>query len=125
MKHRPTTAVLDAHLRAAREASIDEDLRRNFSPDLVLLTADGAFGGHDGLRRLNRKLQRELPEATYTYHAQVVKGEVALLVWSVRSERGRTRVRDGADTYVVREGRIVAQTIHYTVEPLPPDGSSS
>lgn len=125
MKHRPPAAVLDDHLRAAREESIDDDLRRNFSHDLVILTQDGVARGHEGLRRLNRKLQRELPGATYTYHAKVVEGEVALLVWSARSESGRAQVRDGADTYVIREGHVVAQTVHYTVEPLPPDGSSS
>ena len=26
------------------------------------------------------------------------------------------RVRDGADSFVIRDGRIVVQTIHYTVE---------
>jgi hypothetical protein len=26
-------------------------------------------------------------------------------------------IRDGADSYVIRDGKIVAQTIHYTVEP--------
>jgi hypothetical protein len=46
-----------------------------------------------------------------------VDGEIAFLEWSGRC--ATARVEDGADSSWVRGGRIVAQTIHYTVQPLP------
>ncbi len=39
---------------------------------------------------------------------------VALLEWTY--EDAHVRVRDGVDSYLVEDGKIVAQTIHYTVE---------
>lgn len=38
---------------------------------------------------------------------------VGMLQWSARSED--TEIHDGADSYLVRDGLIVAQTIHYSV----------
>jgi hypothetical protein len=40
---------------------------------------------------------------------------VAFLEWTATC--ATARVRDGADSFWIRGGRIVAQTIHYTVEP--------
>jgi hypothetical protein len=45
----------------------------------------------------------------------LVDGNVAFLEWTAEGEGAG--VRDGVDTFVVRDGKIVAQTIHYTVEP--------
>jgi hypothetical protein len=39
---------------------------------------------------------------------------MAFLEWAY--EDANVRVRDGADSYLIEEGKIVAQTIHYTVE---------
>jgi len=47
-----------------------------------------------------------------------VAGEIALLEWTASTPSG-ARVQDGADSFVIRGGRIQAQTIHYTVLPPP------
>jgi len=60
-------------------------------------------------------LREELPEhrsIEYTYRA--VEGRIAFLEWAYEDEN--VRVRDGADSYLIENGKIVAQTIHYTVE---------
>ncbi len=118
--NRSARDVLDDHLRESKEGSVEEDLARNYAQDVVLLTGRGVYHGHDGLRELNRLLQEELPGATYEYRTKLVEGEVAFLEWEARSEHAR--VRDGADSYLIRDGRIIAQTIHYTVEPPTEDG---
>ncbi len=61
-------------------------------------------------------LERELPGGSFEYVTRLVDGDVGFLEWTARS--AHARVCDSADSYVVRDGRIVAQTIHYTVEPL-------
>lgn len=106
--------VFDDHLRKSEHGSIDEDLRRNYSEDVVVLTRRGVFCGHDAMRQLNRLLIEELPNATFDYRTRLVEGEMAFLEWSARAEGAR--VEDGADSYLIRGGKIIAQTIHYTVE---------
>jgi hypothetical protein len=39
---------------------------------------------------------------------------VAFLEWAYEDDK--VRVRDGVDSYLIEDGKIVVQTIHYTVE---------
>ena len=57
-----------------------------------------------------------MPGATFEYTAQLVEGEVAFLEWTAHSES--VRMVDGADSFFIRDGLVVAQTIHYTGEQL-------
>ena len=81
-----------------------------------MLTGHGVYRGHDGLRQLAELLRRELRNCTYEYHTRLVEGDVAFLEWTARADGAR--VDDGADSYVSRNGRIVVQTIPYTVTPF-------
>ena len=112
---RSTQEVFDSHLALREDNRFDEDLATNYAEDVVVLTLTGVFRGHDGLRASHADLQRYFPDGKYTYKVQLVEGDVAYLAWSGRSPKGT--VHDGADSYVIREGKIVAQTIHYTVDP--------
>ena len=113
----PRTAreILTSHLDLRRNGELEKDLEENYSPDLVILTGFGIFYGHEGMRLTAAILNEQLPDARFTYKEVVVDGEMGLLEWSGESDK--TQVQDGADSYLVRDGRIVAQTIHYTVEP--------
>ncbi len=106
---------LDEHFGEDWQRIVDEDIRRNVSEDIVVLINRGTFRGHEGVRELARMLGEELPEHRafeYTYIA--VEGRMAFLEWAY--EDASVRVRDGADSYLIEGGKIVAQTIHYTVE---------
>ncbi len=59
-------------------------------------------------------LEAQLPGASFTYTTVVTHGELGFLEWT--ADGPAARVRDGADSFLVRDGRIVMQTIHYTVE---------
>jgi hypothetical protein len=125
LKTRTAREVLDDHLQLAQQwegADVDletvvrEDLERNVSKDIVILINRGTFHGYEGVLELARLLGDELPEHRafqYTYIA--AEGRMAFLEWAY--EDATTRVRDGADSYLIEDGKIVAQTIHYTVEP--------
>lgn len=106
--------VFHDHLRESLDGSIETDLARNYADDVVVLTSDGVHRGHSALRRLARRLEQELPHARFAYRTKLVSGEVAFLEWTAESEGAI--VEDGADSYVIRDGRIRAQTIHYTVK---------
>jgi hypothetical protein len=113
-RNRTAEEVLEDHLSESKDGSIEDDLRRNFSEHLVILTGHGVFRGHEGMRKLNRQLQEELPEAELVYRTKLVAGEMAFLEWTAESDSAV--VEDGVDSYCIRDGRIIAQTIHYTVK---------
>jgi len=124
LKRRTAREVLDDHLSLAQkwegvdvdlETVVRDDLVRNVSEDIIILINRGTFHGYDGLMQLALMLGEELPEHNafqYTYVA--AEGRMAFLEWAY--EDSTTRVRDGADSYLIEDGKIVAQTIHYTVE---------
>jgi hypothetical protein len=120
---RPAQEVLDDHLNLAEnwggeggfERILEEDIRRNVSEEIVILINRGTFRGHEGVRQLAYMLGEELPEhRSFEYTYRVVEGRMAFLEWAYEDED--VRVRDGADSYLIENGKIVAQTIHYTVE---------
>lgn len=115
LRARTACEVLDEHLRLSAENRFAEDIERNVSPDCVVLDRRGVFRGHAGVQELARWLGEELPDARFTYHTVLVEGRVGFLEWTADAEG--SQVRDGADSYVIEDGWIVAQTIHYTVEP--------
>lgn len=114
MSARSTTEVFSDHLERALREDLEGDLAANYAEDCVLLTTYGRFVGHDGRREAAALLAKQLPEAEYDYEHREVEGEVAFLEWTAKANG--TRVRDGADTFLIRDGLIRVMTIHYTVE---------
>ena len=104
--------VLDRHLWQSRHGTVDADLAENYHDDVVILSRWGADRGHDGMRRFADRLRRDLPDMTFEYDEVLVEGNFALLEWRGSGSDG-THVCDGADSYVIRDGRITAQSIHY------------
>ena len=115
LRGRSAEEVFTDHLRLAGEHCFDDDIERNISPQCVVLERRGVFHGHDGVRELAQLLAEELPDAPYTYTNRMVVGRMAFLEWT--AEADHVRVCDGADSFLIEDGWIVAQTIHYTVEP--------
>lgn len=111
---RSAREVLDDHLRESQAGSVEADLARNYAEDVVVLMRGKAHHGHEGVRGLARLLRQELPNARFEYCSCVVAREFGFLEWRGRGDEAY--VQDGADSYVIREGKIVAQTIHYTVQ---------
>jgi hypothetical protein len=114
---RSTREVLEDHLALSDAGDFETDLARNVSDDIVLLTGYGIFRGIEGARAKIGMLKEQLPGGRWTYHTVLADGEMGFLEWSAVAANG-ARVEDGADSYLVRHGRIRVMTIHYTV--LPP-----
>ena len=120
MTSRSTREVLEDHLCSRTNKDLERDLALNYAPDVVMLTGSGVFRGHEGVRESGRLLRERPPEGTFTYRTTLHDGETAFLEWS--AEADGARVDDGADSFLIRDGRIVVQTIHYTVRDVD-DGS--
>jgi hypothetical protein len=122
LSRRSAREVLDDHLNLANDwvdmpldQMLDEDLRRNVSEDIVVLINRGTFRGYHGVRQLAQMLSEELPEhESFEYTYVAAEGKMALLEWTYKDST--VRVRDGVDSYLIEDGKIVAQTIHYTLE---------
>jgi hypothetical protein len=126
--HRSTRDVFESHLHLRQQRKLEEDLALNYSPGIVQLTgSSGVRRGHDGVRAGAQELCEQLPDADFSYVLCEVDGEVAFLVWDAQSANGC--VRRGADTFLIRDGKIVVQTIQYRVEaidePEPVDQQAS
>ena len=115
--HRNSRDVLAAHLRLRKAGDLERDLRENYSPDVVVLTARAVFRGHEGVRRSAHRLWLALGETgSYTYSHVFADDRMALLEWRGGDER--RQIRCGVDSYLIENGWIAAQTIHYRVEDL-------
>lgn len=113
-RSRSAAEVFESHLQLRDAQDLEADIRTNYAPDVVLMTCTGVFRGHDGVRASAAELNRYFPDGKFEYVRRMVEGDIAFLVWTGRSPVGE--VKDGADSFVIRDGRIVAQTIHYTVD---------
>lgn len=110
---RTAAVVFEDHLRRASERDLEGDLRENYHPDCIVITSSGVHRGYAAVRQLGELLFRQLPSAHWTYGARHVAGRFAFLEWTA-TETG-AKVEDGADSFVIEDGKIVAQTIYYTV----------
>ncbi|MEV5634089.1 hypothetical protein [Micromonospora tulbaghiae] len=115
---RSTEQVLRDHLQRRRDGDLDGDLRINYHPKVRLLSAEGVHHGHSGVRYLAGILRSYVHDGDYRYRQILTDGDVGMLVWSGRCVADETALHDGVDTYVIRGGLLVAQTIHYSAAAL-------
>lgn len=109
--------VFADHLVRLGAGDIDAAVQ-NYADDAIFVTLDGVLVGRDGIRTgLARLVDAVQSDAEWTQEKQFA-GNVLLLKWTVKSPTAR--VRDGVDTFVFRDGRIVTQTADFTLEVLQP-----
>jgi ketosteroid isomerase-like protein len=94
-----------------------EAIMADYASDAVLITPDGPLKGHAQIRSLFEKVFANMlpPNSTSLNLAkQVVEGELAYILWS-----GSSALYNAAfctDTFVMRSGKIVAQTFAAQLE---------
>lgn len=114
MATRASEEVLKDHLRLREHGNLEQDIRRNYAPDVVLLTPTGSFHGHNGVRESAQLLYEAIKDPdSYEYESIVCDDRVALLEWSAQTEE--MKISDGVDTFLIEDGKILVQTIRYTV----------
>lgn len=94
---RSTLEVFEDHLRLRLEGKTEEDIQRNYTDDVILLSKTETEQGKETLRRWADDLSHELPEAKFEFVAKQVNGEYAFLQWRASRSRpasgmGRTRL---------------------------------
>ena len=103
-----TKDVLDRHLKCFGEGDLTGILS-DYAPGAVLFTSDGPLMGADAIRPLFQALIAEFgkPGAAFNMKRQSVEGDYGYILWD--AETADNVYEMATDTFVVRDGKIVAQ----------------
>lgn len=102
-----TTAILQHHLTAIAQGDVDAILS-DYTAESVLFLADNTLHGLEPIHNFFAAVLASLPAdwmAEFKMIQQAVEGEVAYIVW-----QAPPAFPLATDTFVVREGKIMAQT---------------
>jgi ketosteroid isomerase-like protein len=111
-----TKDVLENHLKAFGQGDITGILS-DYAPGAVLFTKEAALKGVDAIRPLFEALIAEFgkPGVTFNMKKQWVEGDYAYIFWT--AETADNVYELATDTFVVREGKIVAQSFTAKITP--------
>ena len=90
-----------------------EGIVSDYSDDAIFISPDGVLLGKAGIREAFVKLVGDVPDAKWELQT-VFADDILFLEWS--AESACTRVEDGIDTFVFRDGLIRVQTVRYTLQ---------
>ena len=111
-----TNDVLNQHLKSFGENDVDGILA-DYSPDAVLFIPGRPLKGPDAIKPFFQALLSEFakPGASFSLRQQCVEGEYAYILWS--AETADNSYEAATDTFVVRDGKIVAQSFAAKITP--------
>jgi len=111
-----TKDVLDHHLKCFAEGDL-KGVLSDYAPGAILFTPDRPLKGVDAIKPLFEAMFTEFgkPGAKFTMNQQFVESEYAYILWT--AETADNVYELGTDTFVVRDGRIVAQSFAGKVTP--------
>ena len=113
----PTTNdVLDQHLKCFADNDLAGVLA-DYSSDAVFFTPGEPLRGRDAIKPFFHALLSEFakPGASFSMRQQSVDGEYAYILWS--AETADNSYESATDTFVVRDGKIVAQSFAAKITP--------
>lgn len=114
-QNRSPQEVFDSHLELRKQGKTEEDIEKNYGEDIIIVSNWGIFHGHKGVRESADILAKHLPDSTFEYDMALTEKETGLLVWSASSPGGSS-VKNGVDSFVFSDGKIMIQTIFYALE---------
>jgi ketosteroid isomerase-like protein len=111
-----TKDVVDHHLKSFGEGDV-EGILSDYAPGAVLFTPDGPLKGPEAMRPLFHAMVVEFgkPGATFTLRQQSAEGDYGYIVWTAETADNVYEV--ATDTFVVKVGKIVAQSFAGKVTP--------
>lgn len=113
---RTTQDIVDHHLKCFGDGNLDGILS-DYASTAVLFMPDGPLKGTDAIKPVFSALFTEFgkPGARFALQHVSVDGDYAYILWTAETV---DNVYDmGTDTFVVRDGRIIAQSFAGCVTP--------
>ena len=105
--------VFSHHVQALGAGDLD-GIVADYTDDAVFITPAGIDRGKQGIRAAFTRLLADVPEAAWELKTQIYEDDLLFLEWT--ADAAATRVDDGIDTFVFRDGLIRAQTVRYTLQ---------
>ena len=111
-----TKDVADHQLRCFGEGDL-KGVLSDHAPGAVLFTPDAPLRGVDAMRPLFQAMIAEFgkPGAAFSLKRQSVEGDYAYILWTAETADNVYEV--GTDTFVVRDGKIAAQSFTGKIMP--------
>jgi len=111
-----TKDVLDNHLKCFGEGNL-KGILSDYASGAVLFTPDGPLKGTDAIRPLFQAMIKEFgkPGAVFNMKQQFIEGDYAYILWT--AETADNVYEMATDTFVVRGGKIVAQSFTGKITP--------
>lgn len=108
--------VVRQHLRCFYEKDLEGAIA-DYAPDAVLFLSGGPLKGPAAIRSFFKAFFGEFskPGATFSMQEQYADGDYAYILWNAESA---DNVYEAAtDTFIVRKGKIVAQSFAAKISP--------
>jgi hypothetical protein len=105
--------VFSHHAQALGKGDLDE-IVADYAEDAVFISPAGVMRGKDGVREAFTRLLADVPNAGWDLKTLIYADDVLFLEWA--ADAARTRIEDGIDTFVFRDGLIRVQTLRYTLQ---------
>lgn len=103
MSTETTKEVLNRHMTTLLAGDVD-GIVADYAPDAVIISAQRVVRGIDAVRAMFAAIPAGAMGGFEITH-EVCEGEIAFIEWK------STHMKFGTDTFVVRGGKIVAQTV--------------
>jgi ketosteroid isomerase-like protein len=118
MRMMSTSDVLDRHLESFAAYDVD-GLLTDYSSDAVLFAPTGLLKGPEAIRPLFEALVSEFakPGSSFTMQHRSTDGDHAYILWT--AETADNSYEFATDTFLVRDGKIVAQSFAAKIRPKP------
>ena len=111
-----TKDVVGRHLEFFGKGDL-KGILSDYAPGAVLFTPDGPLHGADAIRPFFLTMIAEFgkPGSAFSMKQQFVEGDYAYILWT--AETADNVYELGTDTFVVRDGKIVAQSFASKITP--------
>ena len=111
-----TKDIVDHHLKCFAESDL-KGILSDYAPGAVLFTPHGPLRGVDAIRPLFQAVFAEFgkPGAAFSMKQQSIEGDYAYILWTAETADNVYEV--ATDTFVVRDGKIAAQSFTGKITP--------
>lgn len=113
MPARTPQQIFQHHAEALGGEDLD-GIVADYSDDAFFMTPAGVLRGKTGIRQAFTKLLSDVPKAKWNLKTQLYEQDILLLEWTADSVK--TKIDDGIDTFVFKDGFIRVQTVRYTLQ---------
>jgi uncharacterized protein (TIGR02246 family) len=105
--------VFQHHAEALGAGDLDE-IVADYADDAVFISPSSVLRGKEGIREAFTRLLADVPDAAWDLKTQIYEDDILFLEWA--ADAAATRIEDGIDTFVFRDGMIRVQTLRYSLQ---------